>query len=136
MKKETHSKDYNLTPSEYIEQYHATNVYTMEINGKVEAIRLTCEQCPAVYAENHSYNTELGDYRLGQLLYHYTLIQLTKREKQVIFLGGGDYDYKRHYGSKELSVFDCTVVRNRLVRLFQQAKSDLREKKKRILKQK
>ena len=45
------------------------------------------------------------------MLYHYVLAELVNKGKQSIFLAGGDYDYKRHYGSEEKTVYDCQIRR-------------------------
>ncbi len=107
----THQREYGMTEVGYLANYYVTHLYVLKINGEVEALRLTCEQCDGVYAENHSYNPVYGKYRLGQLLYDHVLTRLVEKGKKTFYLSGGDYDYKRHYGSQELQVFDCVISR-------------------------
>lgn len=130
----THNRDYQLTEEEYLSEYHVTHVYVLKINGQVEALRLSCEQGSGVYAENHTYNPDLSKYRLGQLLYHYFLTCLVEKKRGTLFLSGGDYEYKRHYGSQELQVYDCTISRYPVKRAAAFLKGKLRRLKKCLIK--
>ena len=129
----THNRDYHLTEDQYLSNYYVTHIYVLKINGQVEALRLSCEQGNGVYAENHTYNPDLSKYRLGQLLYHYFLTRLVDKNSGTLFLSGGDYDYKRHYGSQELQVYDCTISRSPLKRCLAYIKRKLRPLKKLLL---
>ena len=118
-KKMTHNTDYNMTISEYCDRYHVTNVYAL-LTGEEEhiaAIILSCEQCPIVYIENLTYDTALAEFSPGQILYDEYLRCLIRKGTKEIYLLGGDYSYKKRYGSIEETVFNCGVSRDVLKRL-------------------
>lgn len=73
---------------------------------------LSCEQCPVVYIENLTYDTNYAKYSLGQILYDIYLKKLVEKGKKEIFLLGGDYDYKRRYHSVEETTYNDAVYRS------------------------
>lgn len=66
MKKATHGHEYHMTPN------HVTDACVMRHEGKIIAVRLSCEQCPVVNVENRTCNTNYSRYSPGFLLDHYT----------------------------------------------------------------
>lgn len=103
--------------SSYFHKYHISNIYTMYFGRKISAILFTCEQCQIVYFENFSYDTQYSKYSPGQQIYEYMMIRLIEKKIKCIFLGGGDYDYKRKYGSIEETLYDGFIFRNIYQRL-------------------
>ena len=98
----------------YRQQYGVSTVYTMTLGqeNKIAAVILSCEQCPVTYIENLTYDTELSRYSPGQVLYDEYLKNLIRKGKKEIFLLGGNYAYKKRYGSEEEQVYRCSVIRN------------------------
>lgn len=120
LKRITHGTDYSMTPNEYCEKYHVTDLYVLTVGetGRIAAIALSCEQCSIAYLDNITYDMELADYSPGQILYDEYLKQLINSAEKggggirQVYLLGGSYAYKKRYGSIEEEVFHCTVYRN------------------------
>jgi len=112
MKEETHHIDYNMSSAEYIKKYHVSNVYILHFGEKVAAMILTCEQCPIVYLENLTYDMEFSKYSPGFMAYDMVLERLIEKGKSSIYLGGGDYGYKKMYNSIETIVTDGKIYRS------------------------
>lgn len=114
MKRRTHGTEYGLDARGYCARYHVTNVYTLELGdeGRLAAVFLSCEQCPQVYLENLSYDPALAEFSPGLLLYDEYLKLLIGKRARGVYLLGGDYSYKKRYGSIEDSVVNCTVYRD------------------------
>ena len=123
-KQETRSRDYRMTAQEYIQKYHVTDCYVVKFGDTIGGMHFLCEQCPVVNGENHSYNPDLQEYSLGKFIFAHSLIRLVEKKKFTeIFLGGGDYEYKTHYGSIEETLYDCKVDLNKLAADVQNRKS-------------
>lgn len=116
MKEITHGINYNMTAKTYIDKYHVSNIYVLNTQQRILAILLSCEQCPVVYIENLTYDVEFSKYSPGQVLYDIYLETLIKKGKKVLFLAGGDLDYKRRYGSEENDVYSGIFYRNEKVK--------------------
>lgn len=115
MKKKTHNVDYMMTSEEYLVRYHVSNAYVLYFGNMIAAIMLTCEQCSIVYLENLTYDKSLSKYSPGMIAYDLLLESLIQKDKKAVFLGGGDYDYKRKYGSIETAVTDGRIYRSWLI---------------------
>ena len=115
MKENTHHIHYGMSSKEYIEKYHVSNVYVLYFGNMVVAMVLTCEQCPIVYLENLTYDMAYSRYSPGIMAYEMVLKRLIEKGKKSIFLGGGDYDYKKKYNSTETIVTDGRIFRSRYV---------------------
>lgn len=109
-KLEIRNRVYNMTAAEYLDRYHVTDCYVVMFGDTIGAILFSCEQCPLVYGENHSYNPELREYSLGRFMYTHALIRMVEKKRTGIFLGGGEFEYKSHYGSIEETVYDCQIT--------------------------
>lgn len=100
---------------DYVRQHDITNVYTMnKQDGTIIAIILSCEQCPCVYIENITFDAAYRSYFPGILLYDHYLRCLVSKHKQSLFLGGGKWEFKRRYQSKEDHVYECRIYRGAL----------------------
>ena len=119
MKKRIQGTEYGLSASEYCKKYHVTDIYSLVIgeNNRIAAVFLSCEQCPIVYLENMTYDPSLREFSPGQILYDEYLKILIENKADEIFLLGGDYSYKKRYGSIEDSIFNCVVYRNKVLNL-------------------
>lgn len=109
-KLQTRNRVYQMTTAEYLERYHVTNCYVVKFGDTVGAMHFSCEQCPTIYCENHAYNPELKELSLGKFMFAYCLNRMVEKKHEAMFLGGGDFEYKKHYGSVEQEVFDCTLT--------------------------
>jgi len=112
-KRYTHGVEYGLSPYEYLEKYHVSNIYVLSFKNITASILLSCEQCPIAYLENLTYNHDLAKYSPGLILYDMFLKKLIEHRKEELYLAGGDLEYKKHYGSIELQVSDGCIYRNR-----------------------
>ena len=99
--------------AEYIESSHVSNVYVMRSlkTGAIVSMVLSCEQCTIPYMHNLAYDVRLSKYSPGKMIYNHYLCELIKKGKTEIFLGGGYYDYKKHYESIEASAFRGVIYR-------------------------
>jgi len=132
MKKKTHNTDYHMTPNEYMEHYHVTDIYVLKISDRVASIILSCEQCGVVYIENLTYDVEYAKYSVGQILYDIYLGRLIEKGKTKIFLAGGNLDYKRRYGSVEEQTYNCIIFKSK----FEESVYAFKEKLRRNVKPK
>lgn len=80
--------------------------------GEIGAILFSCEQCSCVYVENLTYNEQYSKYSCGKALYDIFLARMIEKGKKEIFLGSGNLEYKKKYGSVEETVYHCIVFRN------------------------
>lgn len=78
--------------------------------------RGSCEQCSCVYVENLTYNEQYSKYSCGKALYDIFLARMIEKGKKEIFLGGGNLEYKKKYGSVEETVYHCVVFRNAVIK--------------------
>ena len=108
-KKTIRRRSYNMTPAEYLDRYHVSHCYVVKFGETIGAIRFSCEQCPVVYGENFTYNPALSDYSLGRFIFMHHLIRMVEKKHTQLFFAGGDYDYKKHYGSIEETLYDCRI---------------------------
>lgn len=108
-KYEIYNREYHMTPKQYLDKYHVSNCYVLKINDIIGALRFSCEQCPIVNGENFSYKPDLRQYALGRIIFHYHLKRMVEKKHPAMFLSGGNYEYKTHYGSIEEFVYDGTI---------------------------
>lgn len=98
--------------NEFYKKYHISNIYAIYFGNNAAAILFMCEQCSIAYLENLSYNTQYAKYSPGLQVYEYALSRLIEKNIKTIYLGGGNYDYKRKYGSIEEELCDGLIFRN------------------------
>jgi len=115
MKAKTHHRDYQMTTQEYLSRYHVSNVYVLKFGEQSAAMVLTCEQCPIAYLENLTYDQTFSLYSPGMMAYEMVLERLITKGKTHFYLGGGDYDYKKKYGSMETQVTSGRIYRSKIV---------------------
>lgn len=117
LKKKTHKVSYMMTSNEYLVRYHVSNAYVLYFGYLIAAIIFTCEQCSVVYLENLTYDKAFSMYSPGMMAYDMLLEKLIQKGKVAVFLGGGDYDYKKKYDSVETSVTEGKIYRSWLIEL-------------------
>ena len=106
----TRNRTYKMTAEEYLDRYHVSHCYVVMFGETVGAVRFACEQCPVVYGENFAYNPEMKDYSLGRAIFFHHLIRMVEKKHTELFFAGGDFEYKKHYGSIEETLFDCNIA--------------------------
>lgn len=99
-------RSYGLSPEAYLDKYHVSHCYVLKFGETIGAIRFACEQCPVVNGENFTYNPELKYYSLGQAIFVKHLLRMVEKGRKEMFISGGDFEYKTHYGSIEETVYD------------------------------
>lgn len=107
-----------MSPQEYVKRYYITNIYYMKNDNEFTVILLSCEQCPVVYLENIIFATKYLKYSLGQIAYDMYLKRLIEKGKQEVYLLGGDYAYKKRYGSKKRMVVEYSIIRKSIKSYF------------------
>lgn len=128
MKLKTHDMHYHMSTKEYLRAYHITHVYALCSESEVIAEVMSCEQCPVMYIENLTYNQEYARYSPGQVIYDMYLRRLCEKGRRALYLGGGQLDYKRRYGSVEDAVYFGEAYRNGWVRRKYALKRALRDR--------
>ena len=101
----------------YFQKYHVSNIYVLYFGNNLAAIMFSCEQCPIAYLENFSFDIQYSRYSPGQQIYEYVMIRLIEKQFKSVFLAGGNYEYKRYYGSIEEELYDGLIFRNTFHRL-------------------
>lgn len=74
-----------------------TDAYVLYINNEIKSIVLYSiidEQ--TAYCHNMAYDVKFSKYNIGNELYYYSIKDLIQRGIQKIYLGGGDYEYKKN----------------------------------------
>ncbi len=111
-KKVPYKTKYNFSKNDYLSNYNVSDCYVLSADNKILAIVLSCEQTNEVFLENLTYNSEFARYSPGQVLYDWYLTRLIEKGKTKLYLGGGDYMYKKRYGSISQSVYSNIIFRN------------------------
>ena len=98
----------NNSPKEmFSDSYHITDIYTLEINNKIEAFNLySMIDNEEIYIVNLSNNLEYSKYGIGIMLFYYAIYDFIKRGVKRIYLGGGHYDYKKNSKSIVTNTFE------------------------------
>lgn len=110
----THGADYHMQAKEYLDKYRISDVYCLYLRGAVGSVLFSCEQGESVYLENLSYNPEFSKFSLGKILYEYFLDQLIAKNKKVLYLGGGQQEYKHYFGAVEDVTYDGVIYRSNI----------------------
>ncbi len=85
-------------PKEYINDFNKlTDAYVLYINEEIASIVLySIIDKHVAYCHNMTYDMSYSKYNIGNTLYYYSIKDLINRGIRKIYLGGGDYDYKRN----------------------------------------
>jgi len=114
-KKASHGIDYGMSVDEYLDQYYVTNALELNISGECMGIAFCCCVEDVVYLENFSFNPRLKDYSIGFLTYELLLEQLILQNKKLLFLGGGEYDYKKRFNAVERAAYSGNIYRQSVI---------------------
>ena len=110
-KKRTHNIG-EIEAQSYFQKFHVSDIYVLYLGNNLAAMMFSCEQCPIAYLENFSFDIQYSRYSPGQQIYEYVMTRLIDKKFKRVFLAGGDYDYKRYYGSIEEKLYDGVIFRN------------------------
>lgn len=107
----THGTDYHMLPREYLQKYYVTDGILLKAGGENIGILFFCQVNNTVYLENLSYNTEMEKFSPGYVIYEMFLEELIKRKCSYLYLGGGEYAYKKRFGAEENVAYSGTIYR-------------------------
>lgn len=111
-KRDTKGITISLSKDDYFKKYYVTDVYALTFGEKVVSVILSCEQCTITYLENLTYDLALAKYSPGKLLYIDYLCKLVEKGKNTLYLGGGNYEYKKQFDSIQTDTYYCVVPRS------------------------
>ncbi len=102
------SQTHEITDEKYdITKTHITDIYLLKVGtGDIKGMAISCEQGKCVYIENHTFDSSMRQYSLGQVLYDMYLEEMVHKNKNCVALAGGNLEYKKRYGSV------CTIARS------------------------
>lgn len=115
-KKRTHNIG-KIEVQSYFQKFHISDIYVLYFGEHIAAMMFSCEQCSVAYLENFSFDIQFSRYSPGQQIYEYVMTRLIEKNFKTVFLAGGDYDYKRYYGSIEETLYDGIIFRNLFARV-------------------
>lgn len=110
-KKESHGIDYCLSPRQYLDEYHVTDAIVVKAGARSIGVIFFCVVEDTAYLENFSFDSELARYSPGYITYVLSLEELILKNCRLLFLGGGDYEYKKRFGAEERTVYSGAVYR-------------------------
>ncbi len=117
-KKVTHGRDYRLISDEYLLMYHVTDALLLSAGGKWIAVVFYCRVNETVYLENLSYDMECEKYSPGSLVYMACVKMLVSKGYKILYLGGGNYSYKKHFNSVVNKAYSGRVYTEKFYRLL------------------
>ncbi len=106
------NRNYSMTMPDYAKKYHVTHCYLLSFGTTLAAIYLSCEQTKIPYIENLAFNHELEKYSVGTIGYRSFLVRLGQGGFDVLYLGGGAYQYKARFGGSLVTTYQCIKFRN------------------------
>lgn len=105
----THGTDYAMSPKEYLIKYYVTNAIMIKAGNENVGVAFFCIVENIAYLENFSYNSKLNNLSPGYLTYELLLEELVKRRCLYLYLGGGEYSYKKRFGAEVSLAYSGTV---------------------------
>lgn len=119
-KADTYGTNYNLSEREYIEKYHITDCIVVKTGDRPISILFYCKVNNTIYLENLSYDRKLEKYSPGFLGYVIFLKELIYQKCKVLYLGGGNYSYKRYFGTNVNKAYSGNIYSNTFYQLANQ----------------
>lgn len=110
----THGTSYGMSPAMYLKKYHVTHAMALWAGETIVGIAFYCMVNDIVYLENFSYDMRLEKLSAGYLTYVMVLEELVKKQCRFLYLGGGEYAYKKHFGAEENPVYSGAVYSGRV----------------------
>ncbi len=94
-KKNTHNRDWNLSPTAFLKWLNITNIYALKKDESYIAFVLSDEHFKKVIFQQTSYDLEWKRYSPGSVLYFYFLEEMIRKGNTEVFLGGGITNIKK-----------------------------------------
>ena len=113
-KETTHGIRYGMTPEEYLKKYYVTHAMLLRAGKTVVGVAFYCMVNQIAYLENFSYDMKWERFSAGYLTYVMLLEELVKVKCSFLYLGGGEYIYKKHFGAEERTVYSGVVYSQRV----------------------
>ncbi len=88
-----------VNPEKYLDSdfNKITDAYVLYINNEIKSIVLySIIDKKTAYCHNMAYDMEFSKYNIGNELYYYSIKDLIQKGIKKIYLGGGNYEYKRN----------------------------------------
>ncbi len=117
-KRETHGMDYHMTPPEYLKKYYVTHALVLYAGEKPVGSLFLCIVGDTAYLENMSYDMKLSRLSVGYVTYEIALEQLVEKNCAYLYLGGGDYSYKKRFGAESNTVYSGRIYNPRMLEQF------------------
>lgn len=113
-KRATHGIQYGMTPEAYLRKYYVTHAMVLRAGETAIGIAFYCVVNKTAYLENFSYDMKWERFSAGYLTYVMLLKELVKSKCGFLYLGGGEYIYKKHFGAEETIVYSGVVYNQRV----------------------
>jgi hypothetical protein len=110
-KKNSHGTDYKLSADEYIRKYYVTDALVVKAGEEFIGIAFYCACEANAFFENFSFNEKYREYSPGLLTYEILLEHLISRNIKFLYMAGGNYSYKRRFGSEETSCYSGNIYK-------------------------
>lgn len=115
-KKITHNRNWNMTPTEFLQWLNITNIYALKKDTEYIAFALSDEHFPKIIFQQTAYNPIYEKYSPGSVMYVYFLQEMISKKYTEIFLGGGGHEYKRMFGSREDFTFNGYISKHYILK--------------------
>ncbi len=112
-------RGYGLTEEEYLEKYFVTDAEVLYLNGNMAAVNFLSIVGDSAYLENMASDPQYNNCYLGIVLFYRWIERLIGQGIKAFYLGGGDYQYKRHCASVKNVVYKGEIGRYSWARLWQ-----------------
>ncbi len=90
--------------------YGITDAYALYIDGKMQSVILySIIDSKVAYCENLAYDLSLSKYNAGNILFYYSIEKLIEKGIKKLYLGGGDYEYKRNSKAIETKTYHGNI---------------------------
>ncbi len=112
---------YKTSEQKYLQEYQVTRAIVLYLNNEISAVSFVCtvDDCDSVYLENFSCDKELSKYSLGTVIIYKTICNLIESGYKHLYIGSGDYLYKKNFAAREYTVYSGEIKRTSKKRKFQ-----------------
>ena len=114
-KKNSHGTDYKLNADEYIKKFYVTDALVVKAGEEFIGIAFYCACEGTAFFENFSFNENYREYSPGLLTYEILLEHLISRGIKFLYMAGGNYSYKRRFGSEETNCYSGNIYKKELL---------------------
>lgn len=121
LKRQSYDKAYeNSIPKDFLSDFHSiTDAYLLKINKNIEAcVFYSSINNNETYQVNIAYNTSFSKYGIGVMLYYHAIEDLIKKGFKKVYLGGGNYDYKKNSKAVKSDTYEGFFTYTPLLKRF------------------